>query len=141
MNVWFIDTSVLDHIVPVPGWSKAGSPDRQDIALLMGERVDSGDSMILPITAVIETGNHICQVPEGGRRRSAAMRFAEILRWVLNGRSPWVLDEVQWDRNFLKDFVAGASTGTTWVDLASQGKNGLGGGDLEGYSGGGLEGI
>ena len=130
MNVWFIDTSVLDHIVPVPGWSKAGSPDRQDIALLMGERVDSGDSMILPITAVIETGNHICQVPEGGRRRSAAMRFAEILRWVLNGRSPWVLDEVQWDRNFLKDFVAGASTGTTWVDLASQGKNGLGGGDL-----------
>ena len=44
MNVWFIDTSVLDHIVPVPGWSKAGSPDRQDIALLMGERVDSGDS-------------------------------------------------------------------------------------------------
>lgn len=130
MNVWFIDSSVLDHLVPVPGWSKSGSEDRARIQTLMKERSQNKDGFVLPITAVIETGNHICQVKNGDERRDAAEKLGKILQLVVDGRAPWVLDEVQWDRAFLQQFLDGGSTGQPWVDLATRGKSGLGGGDL-----------
>lgn len=129
-RVWFIDTSVLDHLVPVPGWSKPGSDERHQIQTLMKDRTKAGDTFVLPITAIIETGNHICQVRDGGQRRQAAEKMGVILRLVVDGKAPWVLDEVQWDQAFLQQFLDGGSTGPPWVDLAALGKDGLGGGDL-----------
>lgn len=130
MTVWFIDTSVLDHIVPVPGKFRPDSDEHRQVLALMKERVDAKDSFVLPITAVVETGNHICQVADGGQRRQAAKKMGEILRLVAEGDAPWVLDEVQWDREFLRMFLDGGSTEQSWVELATRGKAGLGGGDL-----------
>ncbi|SPT53262.1 Uncharacterised protein [Actinomyces bovis] len=129
-RVWFIDTSVLDHVLPVPGKSKTDSAAQKSVKLGLKERVENGNEMILPITAVVETGNHICQLSDGRLRRQAAERFAELLNMVIQQESPWVLDEAQWDERFLRQFLEGGSTGTTWVELATAGKSGLGGGDL-----------
>lgn len=129
-RVWFIDTSVLDHLLKVPGKSKDGSKEQEMVLAGLEERVENGDEMILPITAVVETGNHICQVGDGRLRRQAAERLARLLNMVISRISPWVLDEVQWDEEFLRQFLEGGSTKTTWVELATAGKSGLGGGDL-----------
>lgn len=125
-RIWFIDTCVLDHIVQVPEWSKEGA-DRDEVLRDLEERTKSGHLFLLPITAVVETGNHIVQVTKGDRR-AVAERFAEILGMVINGKSPWALDEVQWDGTFLRAFLDGDGTRMSWIDLA--GSRTMGGGDL-----------
>lgn len=125
-GTWFIDTSILDHIVAVPGKSKEGE-EREQVLRDLKERTKAGHTFLLPITAVVETGNHISKV-KVGNRRAAAERFANILRMVVEGKAPWVLDEVQWDGVFLQTFLDGDGTGESWVNLASRGA--IGGGDL-----------
>lgn len=129
MTVWFIDTSVLDYIIPVSGWSK-DEVRKAELVELMAKRTRLSDTFVLPITAVVETGNHICQVKDGAQRRKAAEKLDEILRMVIDGSAPWVLDDVDWDAKFLREFLDGASSGSSWIDLATQGRGGMGGGDL-----------
>ncbi len=128
MTVWFIDTSVLVHIVPVPGRSSHG--DREKVMAEMKQRSKTRDTLILPVTAVIETGNHICHVKDGNERRQAAEKFEEIVLKVVEGKAPWQPHEATWDRAFWRRFLEGGSTGTSWIDHATQGRGGLGGGDL-----------
>lgn len=128
MTVWFIDTSVLVHLLQVPGLSRPGDLDRDKALDDFRARHAAGDQFLLPITTVIETGNHICQVKDGQQRRKTAQRFHEVLTKVIARQSPWLLDEVQWDNDFLGSLLDGAATGQPWVEHACQ--QTLGGGDL-----------
>lgn len=92
----------------------------------MKDRMKSED-FILPITAVIETGNFIAQLNDGNVRRATAVRFAGILGLVSEGKTPWILHDFKWGAEFLADLVAGAGTGTDYAGLAMQG---VGAGDL-----------
>ena len=112
--VLFIDTSVLCNIVPVPGMD-------QEVESIKGELkkfLQEGVQFILPITSVIETGNHIAHLPDGGRRRMVAEKFADILNFVLEGKAPWVLHDVPWNAAFLEELLATADTGCTYVEHA-----------------------
>lgn len=122
-QVTFIDTTVLCNLIPVPGRDQ----NRDAVRAEMGARLEGGEQFILPITAVIETGNFVAQIGDGGQRRACADILAGMLRLVCEGRAPWVLHDVEWSRAFLETFLAGADTGTTFVDHAMQG---LGAGDL-----------
>jgi hypothetical protein len=84
-------------------------------------------TLVLPVTTVIETGNFIAQLPTGGERRAAALRFVEVLRLVCAGLAPWTLHQFAWDRSFLEDLVNGSGTGLTLVQHA---ETKLGTGDL-----------
>ena len=64
-EVIFIDTSILCNIVPVPGFNQ----DQEEVRAEMKELVEKKAKFVLPITAVIETGNHIAQLPDGDKRR------------------------------------------------------------------------
>ncbi|WP_127841561.1 hypothetical protein [Actinomyces wuliandei] len=128
MTVWFIDTSVLVHLLQVPGLSRRGSPDQDKAGEDFKARHAAGDQFLLPITTVIETGNHICQLKDGQQRRKAAQLFHDVLDKVITRQSPWLLDEVQWDNNFLRSLLNGAATDQPWVEHACQ--QSLGGGDL-----------
>jgi hypothetical protein len=119
----FIDTSVLCNLVPVPGRDQR----KAEVALEMKSRLDSGERFILPITAVIETGNFIGQLADGRERRATAIKFDLILRYVCNGDAPWILHDVAWNRSFLEQFLDGAGTGASYVDHA---QNRVGAGDL-----------
>lgn len=121
--VTFIDTSILCNLVPVPAMDQHAN----EIKAQMATRLTQGCQFVLPITTVIETGNHIAHLPDGTLRRTTAKKFAEILDLVRRGSAPWVLHDVAWNADFLERFLAGADTDTPYVDHALAK---LGAGDL-----------
>src|SRR5262249_13616441 len=84
------------------------------------------ERFILPITAVIETGNHI-EKAKTGDRRAAAERLANIVGAAAAGRTPFESNQVAWDLDFLAALLGGDSTGQSFVGLAG---GGMGGGDV-----------
>ncbi len=119
-RVTFIDTSVLCELVQVPG--KSQRP--HDVMSEFRRRVQDGEGFVLPITALIETGNHIAQA--SGNRRSAAERLANLMDAAARSREPFVLHQTTWDADFLDDLCGGDSTGQPFVDLAGNGQMGAG---------------
>lgn len=122
-QIAFIDTSVLCNLVPVPGFDQ----HKERIRTELGECISQGFGFILPITTVIETGNHIAHLSSGGLRREVGQRFVDLLTLVKDGKSPWVLHTVGWDEQFLGQPIAGADTGMNYVEHAIQK---VGAGDL-----------
>lgn len=82
----FIDTSVLVNLLKVPGKNQQALKAAQDFMAL---QEDSGVQFVLPVTAVIETGNHIAQLANGDTRRKIAEAFGKMLELVTKSESPW----------------------------------------------------
>jgi cytochrome P450 len=122
MSVIFLDTSVLCELIGVPGMDSQRTKIDADFRL----RVGNGEQFVIPVTAVIETGNHIEQA--AGDRRAAAERFIAVLRAAVEGRKPFRLWRVAWDDAFIGALCDGNSTHQTFVDLAGNGL--LGAGDV-----------
>lgn len=118
--VTFLDTSVLCELVEVPGKCQRRDEVREEYA----RRVAEGEQFVLPITAVIETGNHIAQA--GGDRRAAAERLVGLLQAAGAGVPPFALNEVNWDGSFTAELCGGNSTGQSFIDLAGNGLMGAG---------------
>lgn len=95
MAVIFIDTSVLCNLLRIPGKAQHQEEVRGDYQ----QRRAAGDTFVLPLAAVVETGNHIEQLGEsfGYDRRRCAEGLVGILRLVAGGDEPWVLHELAWD--------------------------------------------
>jgi hypothetical protein len=110
-SVCFIDTSVLLNILDVP-------QRNAERAAVIDEyrRRKSQAQIILPISTVIETGNHISQVADGWARRKCAERFVEMLNLIIDGKASFVMHELGWDADFLRALVAGGSTRTAFVE-------------------------
>ena len=83
--IWLIDTSVLCNILRVPGRCQAADTIAQEFAA-RGKR---GDTFLLPLTTVLETGNHIGQLKEAGLRRMVGERFIDTIRRSLAGELPF----------------------------------------------------
>jgi hypothetical protein len=120
--VWFIDTSVLCELLEVPGKAQQAAEVKTEAQ----RRLDAGARFVLPMTAVIETGNHICNARTG--RRSAAERFVGLMEAVRSGTHGWALHEVSWDAEFLGRLMDGSPDWERFVDLAGSGR--MGSGDL-----------
>lgn len=126
MKVVFIDTSILCAILRVPGKCTG----RAEIMAEYDEREREGHSFVLPVTTVIETGNHIEQLPEGcgDDRRRCAQGLAKILRSIAKEDKPWVLHGIAWNDELLTRFCDGGPQSPPFVEVATTGQ--LGGGDL-----------
>lgn len=122
-RVVFIDTSVMCNLLPVPGRNQNEDMVKGQLA----EMLDQGVKMILPITALIETGNFIAQLSSGHERRATAAKLSDVLSMICDGTAPWILHDVAWGSRFLADFLAGAGTGQSWIDHATAE---IGAGDL-----------
>jgi hypothetical protein len=109
-----VDTSVLVNLLDLHGFNQ----DRKAVQDDFKRRLEAKDTLILPITTVIETGNHIAHLGGGMHRRDVAEKFAALLQRICDGTIPWQLHSVQWDSAFLQHVIAGASTGTSLVDWA-----------------------
>lgn len=120
----FIDTSVLDNLLQIPGKDQDWEQAQRDFVDLQR---NTAVQFVLPVTAVIEVGNHIAQLKNGDDRRRIAAKFGGILENVCGSEAPWVLHDFDWGETFLRSFLDGAITGATWTDLAQAG---IGGGDL-----------
>jgi hypothetical protein len=114
-TVTMIDTSVLCEMLQVPGKS---DPDRvAEVSAEMDRRSRAGERFVIPITAVIETGNHIAQAAE--YRHDAAGRFVRFLRLAMSQTGPWLILETRLGTDFLSALCDGDSTGQTLENLAA----------------------
>ena len=111
MRVQFVDTSILVEILNVPEMNS----NRTEIRAALTDKLASGVRLILPTAAVIETGNHVHHIKDGGLRRRCAEAFADILRLTASGEALWTLFESTWDGLFLTTVRSGAGTATSLV--------------------------
>jgi hypothetical protein len=91
MTVGILDTSILLELLQVPGrFSQAAQIDRELV-----QRHNEGHSLLLPLAAILETGNHIARVSDGNLRRRAAERFVGLIRLAIAGQAPFTpIDDV-----------------------------------------------
>lgn len=80
-----VDTSVLLNVLDVPGRNQ----DRPDVIGVLSRYIEAGAHLLLPMAAIVETGNHIAHVSDGSQRRSTAHRFVAEIRKALSGEAPW----------------------------------------------------
>lgn len=102
-TIYIVDTSVLLNILNVPGYNQ----DRDTVLTEFEERIKARSRFQLPIAAIIETGNHIADVPNGHHRRRCAEKFCDMVEEALEGRIPWVLTptpKAEEIREWLADF-------------------------------------
>lgn len=112
MRVEFVDTSILVELLDVPD----RNANRAAVRMALAAKRRAAVTFVLPTAAVIETGNHIHHVKEGGARRRCARAFADLLRLTAAGEAPWTLFESVWDGVFLDAVRAGAGTATSLVE-------------------------
>jgi len=84
-SVVLIDTSIFLNVLDVPGFNQAAREVHQDLRTLF----ENNDSMLLPIAAIVEAGNHIAQLSNGRERRRYADSFVKQVQLALNGEAPW----------------------------------------------------
>ncbi|MCK9249345.1 MAG: hypothetical protein M0P31_10290 [Solirubrobacteraceae bacterium] len=116
-TVVFIDTSVLLEVLAVPGKSQ----QHEAITDELRQRVKDRQGLVLPTAAVIETGNHIAQLHDGGQRRHHADRLSRIIRATAVGEAPWVMHGARWDAELLTRLCDGARGCPPLIDMAMQG--------------------
>jgi hypothetical protein len=121
-QITFLDTSVLCELLEVPGKCR----DDDEVRIEFELRVAEGERFVIPITAVIETGNHIANA--NGDRWTAAQRLAAMVEAASADRPPFAPNQVAWDADFIAELLKGDSTERSFVDLACAGQ--LGAGDI-----------
>ena len=84
-DVVIVDTSVLLNVLDVPAFNK----NRDEIFDQFEELVDRSTSLLWPMAAVFETGDHIADIRDGRRRRFAEKLRGQV-RGALAGEAPWV---------------------------------------------------
>lgn len=87
MNVRFIDTSIIMNLLEVPGRCQ----DMEHVKLEFSKALEAGDTLILPVSTIIESGNHIAHISSGGIRREKALKFKEFLMNTAYNTAPWQL--------------------------------------------------
>jgi hypothetical protein len=89
MNIRFIDTSIMTNLLEIP----ARCDKAQEIQDDFKQAIDAGETFILPLATIIETGNHIAHISDGRLRRSIAEKFTIFIRLSLDNEAPWFYDE------------------------------------------------
>ena len=116
MRATFIDTSILLELLRVPGKSQQPDAIRDELK----DRVGAGESLLLPTAAIIETGNHIAQVADGGMRRTCAEGLVKILVSTLREQPPWVLSSGRWDAALIGAICHGTASRPSLPQMATQ---------------------
>ena len=84
-DIVIVDSSVLLNVLDIPGFNQ----NRDDVLDEFGLLVNAGDHLLLPMAAVLETGDHIADLSDGRERRRYAERFRDRIREALRGEAPW----------------------------------------------------
>lgn len=118
-RVLILDTSVLCCWLKIPGKETAGPvTDRwnhERINQLLVDEHQAGSTFVLPLAALIETGNHIAQC--SGDRFNLALALVDHLRRAAEAASPWAAFTDQgplWESESLLQLAA------AWPELAAQ---------------------
>ena len=89
-NIFFIDTCILLEILQVP--QKFNIKDSETHTELLKERsTDKNSLIIMPISVIVETGNHINQIQDPTRRTDCYNKYIDISNSITNWIVPWQL--------------------------------------------------
>ncbi len=91
-EIHLIDTSVFCHIMQIPGKCSRHKEAMGELRVLVTQ---PGTTLLLPVTTIYETGNHIAQNGSGNQRRQVAQRFVEQVQAAFDGRAPWTPTPLQ----------------------------------------------
>lgn len=116
-EIVLVDTSVLLNVLDVPGRNQ----DRTDVMNELLTHIQLANHLLLPMAAVVETGNHIAHVSNGVHARAAADRFVTEVGKALRGEAPWHM--MQFPHNeqvltWLNEFPNSVSHGVGFGDLS-----------------------
>jgi len=118
-KVLIIDTSILCVYLGVPGKDTCGSDknkwDKKRIDELLQKEEKESSTFVLPVAAIIETGNHIAQ--SSSKRYEMAQALAEIMKKAADEKTPWAAFTHQselWEAEGLKKLAE------EWPKLAVQ---------------------
>lgn len=110
-KVLIIDTSILCVYLQVPGKATCGpDEDKWDyelVKLKFEEEQKLKTLFVLPMTTLIECGNHIGHIDGGGCHKFASA-LAEVIKDAVNEKSPWAAFTDQgslWGSEELLDLV------------------------------------
>ena len=93
-RVHFVDTSVLVELLNIPGFRN--QHEEVNAEYLRLDR--AGDTFVLPVAVLIETGNHIAHVEDGRMRWKTANTFKALVERALDGTKNWnVMPEIRSD--------------------------------------------
>jgi hypothetical protein len=84
-SIVLLDTSVYLNILNVHGHNQ----HRKDVIEEFEIRIKEGDSFLLPMASIWETGNHIANIRDGNLRYRFAMDFIEDVNSALQGNTPY----------------------------------------------------
>lgn len=83
----FIDTSILLEILEVPNKCKDSMKYKKEFAEFTKQ---SQANVIMPISVLIETGNHINHIKSNPQaKETSTQKFLEILNLFINSTNPW----------------------------------------------------
>ncbi|GAA4393801.1 hypothetical protein [Tsukamurella soli] len=100
----FVDTSVVCNLLGIPGKSRS----RERISREYERLLLQGVRMVLPVSAVIETGDHIAHITTPNVEiYSYAVKFAELLQRIVDGSMPWRAHEFARGRDTLARILRG----------------------------------
>lgn len=86
MSVCLVDTGILCEYLQVPnlcGRSK-------EISAQFKQKLRNNESLVLPVSTLLETGNHIGQNGDGRQRREVARRFVQLAEQAVGGEFPFI---------------------------------------------------
>jgi hypothetical protein len=120
VTVCVIDTSIFCELLSVPNMCSNAHAHLETLK----EKATAREELMLPMTTILETGNHIGQNGDGGSRRKAATRFVKQVRLALEGQSPFTATAFL-DRERLRAWLAEFPDWSARVDARGKG-SGLG---------------
>lgn len=116
--VCLVDTSIFCELLEVPHMCS----DAPDVVADFERKVQRRETLLLPMTTILETGNHVGQVSNGSKRREAALRFVRRVGEAIDGASPFSPTrslEAEALREMLSEFSEWArTTGSGLGDLS-----------------------
>lgn len=116
-DIAIVDSSMLLNVLDVPGFNQ----HRDDVFEQFGQLANDGSHLLLPMAAMLETGDHIADLSDGRNRRRHAERFRNCIRESLRGDAPWTpleFPETSRLAAWLEDFPGKAMEGLGVSDVS-----------------------
>jgi hypothetical protein len=118
MEIVILDTSVLLNVLRVPGKNQ----QQEDVLRGFVELQARGATLLVPLAAIVETGNHIGQLRDGCERRRCANSLAKAVASAIARHAPFALIDAEATDERLAalaaDFPDWAMRGSGWGDLS-----------------------
>ena len=119
LSVAIVDTSIFCNLLDIPHMNE----EKEDVVQEMRDFIKNGTNLLLPMSSVYETGNHIAQLKlsDGNIRRNYAKKFVEQVEKAISGEAPWRImqypDQTQ-IIDWLRKFPDAAMQGKSIADVS-----------------------